>query len=91
MFGTLVRKVKNIKLGPHDTIKKVLKCRCLKCLQIIYLDVMCMSYNKKKGKNQIPTLKNKGQMKTNWGVLYTIGNNFLRAIKYFLCIQKKKI
>jgi hypothetical protein len=39
---------KNNKLGPHDTIKKVLKCRCLKCLHIVYLDVMYMSYNKNK-------------------------------------------
>jgi hypothetical protein len=40
---------KNIKLGPHDTIKKVLKCRCLKCPHIVHLDLICMSYDQKKG------------------------------------------
>jgi hypothetical protein len=30
MFKALVGKGKNIKLGPQDTIRKVLKRRCLK-------------------------------------------------------------
>jgi hypothetical protein len=49
MFGALVGKEKKIKLGPHDTIKKVLKHRCLRCLCIIHLNLICMSYDQKKG------------------------------------------
>jgi len=37
------------KLGPHVTIKKVLKCRCSKCPPIIHLDLIGMNYDQKKG------------------------------------------
>jgi hypothetical protein len=37
------------KLSPQDTIRKVLKRRCLKCPCIVHLDLICMSYDKKKG------------------------------------------
>jgi hypothetical protein len=37
------------KLGPYDIIEKVLKFRCLKCLHIVHLNLICMSYDKKKG------------------------------------------
>ncbi len=40
---------KNTKLGPQDTIRNVLKCRCLKCPRIVHLDLICMSYDQKKG------------------------------------------
>jgi hypothetical protein len=40
---------KNTKLSPHDTIRKVLKCRCLKCLCIVHLDLNFMNYDQKKG------------------------------------------
>ncbi len=33
---------KNVKLGPQDTIEKVLKCRCLKCPHIVHLSDMHM-------------------------------------------------
>jgi hypothetical protein len=46
---TLVEKKKNTKLGPQYTIKKVLKRRCLKCLHIAHLNLVCMSYDQKKG------------------------------------------
>ncbi len=36
-------------MGPQDTIKKILKRRCLKCLHVVHLDLICMSYNQKKG------------------------------------------
>jgi len=39
----------NTKLGPYDTIAKVLKCRCLKCPHIVCLNLICMSYDEKKG------------------------------------------
>jgi hypothetical protein len=31
-------------------------------------------------------LKIRGQMSFDWGVLYTIEKNFLKAIKYYRCI-----
>jgi len=49
MFGVLVGKAKNTKLGPHDTIRKVLKCKCLNCLHIIHLYMIFMSFDQKKG------------------------------------------
>jgi hypothetical protein len=48
MFKTLVGKKENTKWGPRDTIRKVLKCRCLKCPLIVHLDLICMSYDQKK-------------------------------------------
>jgi hypothetical protein len=52
---------------------------------------------KRKGESQIgnltldhKSLESKGQMRSNWGVLYTIGKLFLRVIKYFSHIFKKK-
>jgi len=40
---------KNTKWGRHDTIRNILKCRCLKCPRIVHLDLICMSYDQKKG------------------------------------------
>jgi hypothetical protein len=40
---------KNNKLGPHDTIRKVLKCKCLKCFHIVYLNMIYMTYDQKTG------------------------------------------
>ncbi len=40
---------KNRKLGPCDTIVKVLMHRCLKCPCIVCLNLICMSYDQKKG------------------------------------------
>ncbi len=37
------------KLRPYDTIKFFLKRRCLKCPHIAHLDLICMSYDQKKG------------------------------------------
>jgi hypothetical protein len=95
MFRALVGKANKHQIGPEDTIRKVLKCRCLKCLCIVRLDLIYMSYDQKKGGNQIPnltldhkTLKNKGQMKFNWGVLYVVGKIFLKSIRYCCCILK---
>jgi hypothetical protein len=31
------------------------------------------------------TLESKGQMSSNWGVLYTVGKILLKAIRYCLC------
>ncbi len=50
MFIVLVGKAKKIKLGPQDTIKKVLKHKCLKCPRVVHLDMICMRYDQKKGR-----------------------------------------
>jgi len=39
-----------LNLSPQDTIKKVLKYRCLKYLCIGHLVLICMSYDQKKGR-----------------------------------------
>jgi hypothetical protein len=44
-----LEKQTNTKLAPHETIKKVLKCRCLKCPLKVHLDLICISYDQKKG------------------------------------------
>jgi hypothetical protein len=50
MFKALVGKVNKHQIGPpRYHWKKVLKCKCLKCLCIIHLDLICMSYDQKKG------------------------------------------
>ncbi len=86
----------NTKLGLQDTIRKVLKHRCLKNLHIVHLDLICMNYDQRRGGNQIGNLtpdhksfKSKGQMKSNWNMLHTVGKIFSKAIKYFPCTLKK--
>ncbi len=49
MFRALVGKVNKHQIGPQDIIKKFLKRRCLKCLCIVHLDLICMNYDQKKG------------------------------------------
>jgi len=44
------KRKKNTKLGPQDTIKMVLKHKCLKCPHIVHLDLMCMNCDQKKGR-----------------------------------------
>ncbi len=44
-----LEKQTSTKLGPYDTIGKVLKFKCLKCLHIVHLDLICMNYDQKKG------------------------------------------
>jgi hypothetical protein len=39
----------NAKLATQNTIKKVLKYRCLWCTPIVHLDLICMSYFSKEG------------------------------------------
>jgi len=88
MFRALVGRVKNIKLGPHDTIRKVLTCRWLRCPHIVHLDFICMNYDQKKGwetkfENLTANRKSfesKGQIRFDWGVLYIVENIFMRAI-----------
>jgi hypothetical protein len=53
---------------------------------------------KRKGRNEIENLtpnhkplENKGQMSSDWGVLYTIGNIFLKIKKYCNHILKKDL
>jgi hypothetical protein len=45
-----LKKQLNIKLGPQDTIEKVSKWKCLNCLHIFNLELTCMNYDQKKGR-----------------------------------------
>jgi hypothetical protein len=48
MFRALVEKTNKHQLGPHDTIKNLLKQKCLKFPCIVHLYMICMSYDIKK-------------------------------------------
>ncbi len=92
-----LEKVKKIKLGPQDTIRNILKHSCLKCPQIVHLDLICMNYGPKKARelnwefeSDHKTLKSKGQMRSDWSVLHTIEKIFSCDIRYCLHIFKKK-
>jgi hypothetical protein len=50
---------------------------------------------KRRGRSQIgnlifdhKSLKKKGQIRSDWGLLYIVGKIFSRAIKYFLALSK---
>jgi hypothetical protein len=49
-----------------------------------------MSYDQKKGPNHKP-LESRGQMSFDLGLLYIVGEIFLRAIRYYPFIIKKKL
>ncbi len=83
------------KLGPHDTIKKVLNLKCLKFSLIVHLHLICMSYDQKKGRSQIGNLifdhkpfESRGQIKYDWSKLYSIGKIFSRVIRFCPCTLK---
>jgi len=90
MCRALVGKVNKHQIGPHDTIRKVLQRKCFKCHRIVHLDLLCISYDQKKGREsnwkfdsrpQIPWKQ--GSMRSTWSVLYTVGKIFSRTIRYF--------
>jgi hypothetical protein len=79
MCRALVGKVNKHQIGPHDTIRKVLQRKCFKCHRIVHLDLLCISYDQKKGREsnwkfdsrrQIPWKQ--GSMRSTWSVLYTV-------------------
>jgi hypothetical protein len=41
---------KRTKMGIHYTNRNFLKCRCLKCHRIVHLNLICTSYDQKKGR-----------------------------------------
>jgi hypothetical protein len=49
MFTALVGKANKHQIGLSWHHRKVLKLRCLKCLHIVHLYLICMSYDQKKG------------------------------------------
>ncbi len=87
------------KLGPQDTIKKFLKHRCLKWPHLFIYVWFAWIMIKRKGGSKIPnltfnhkSLESKGQMKSNWGVLYIIGKYiFLKAIRCYHHIFKTNL
>jgi hypothetical protein len=50
MFRALVRRSNKHKIGPPNNIKKVLKLRCFKCPCMVHLNLICMNYDQKKGR-----------------------------------------
>jgi len=50
IFKALVKKVNKCKFGPQDIVRIFFKCRCLKCPRIVHLNLKCMSYDQKKGR-----------------------------------------
>jgi len=50
MFRTLVERQINTKLSFENIIRKVLKLKCSKYPHIVHLYMICMSYDKKKGR-----------------------------------------
>jgi hypothetical protein len=62
----------SIKLGPQGTIRKVLKCRCLKRLWISHLVLICMSYDQKKG------------WESNWAIWFPTTNPLKAKVKWGL-------
>jgi hypothetical protein len=84
MFKPLVRKANKHQIWPHDAIGKILNFRCVKCLHIVHLNLICMSYDQKKGRESNwelthdHKLEGKGQMSSDRGMLYTVEKIFLK-------------
>ncbi len=57
IFRTLVGKENKHQIGAQDTIRKVLKRKCLKCPRIIHFDLIYISYEFFLNKNQIVGVK----------------------------------
>jgi len=78
-------------MDPQDTIKKILKRKCLKCPHIVHLDLICMSYDqKKRWESKIGNLtpnhksfESRGHIRFDWGMLYTVGKIFLKVIIFW--------
>jgi hypothetical protein len=96
MFRALVERANQWQIEPQDIIRKVLKCRCLKGLLIVHLDVIDMSHDKKKGQesnwefdswSQIPTKQ--GSNKIRLGHVIHHWKIFLKAIRYYLAFSKQ--
>jgi hypothetical protein len=86
------------KLGYQGTIKHVLKHRCLKWPCIVHLNLICMSYDQKKGREsnwefdsrpQIPGKKGPNEVWLRRAIHHCKG--LLRAIRYFLHIFKTNL
>jgi len=98
MFRALVKKEKNVKLGPQYTIRKVLERTCLKCPHIVHLYLICMSYDQKKGhesnwefdsRSQI--LRNKGSNEVRLGRVIHHWKNIFEGYKILPLYSKKNL
>ncbi len=70
MFGALVVKENKYQLGPQETIRKVLKHRCLKCYHIVHIDLVYMSYDQNKGHE------------SNWKIWFPTTNPLKLGVKW---------
>ncbi len=89
---------KNTKLGPQNTIKMVLKCKCLKCPCIVHLNLICMSYDNKERagiKLGIWLLTtNPLKVRVKWGLIgacYMPLERYFQGYKIMLCIFTKQV
>jgi len=83
------------KLGPQDTIRMVLNCKCLKCPCIVHLNLICMSYDQKKGResncefdsqSQIPWKQGSNEVRLGRDIHHW--KIFLKVVRYCPCILK---
>jgi len=83
------------KLGPQETMRKVMKRKCLWWPHIVHLNLICMSYNQKKGRKsnwefdsqpRIPWKQRSNEVRL--GHALHCWKDFLRAIRYFFHIFK---
>jgi hypothetical protein len=72
-------------------IQKVSKHKCLKFPYIVHLDLICMSYDQKKGQESNSELKNMNQMRFDLDVLYTNGKSFWKLYDVALKFLKTKL
>jgi hypothetical protein len=82
----------------QEIIREILKHICLHCPCIVHLDLICMNYDQRKGRESNwefdpdhNSLENKGQMRCDWNMLYIVGKIFLKATRYLSLIFKKNL
>jgi len=64
-----LEKQTSTKLGPQDTIRKFLMCRCLKCLHIVHLDLIAWIMIKWKSGSQILNFTNPLRVGVKWSLI----------------------
>jgi hypothetical protein len=91
MFKTLIRKANKHQIGPPRHHYKGLETYILKVPShySFWPNLHELWSQKRAGVNDRKPLESRGQMSSDWGVLYTMRNIFLRAIRNFTCILKQ--
>jgi hypothetical protein len=70
MFRALVGMENKHQFRLLNMVRKVLRCRCIKCPCIVLLNLICMNYDQRRGMSQIrnlildhKSLESRGQMR----------------------------